>query len=56
LSRGAVGEFLGEVRPTPVRRVGVVGFGESGDPRGLYAKRGLDPAGLALRVKKFLEG
>ena len=53
---GAVAEFLGEVRPTPVRRLGVVGFGESGDPRSLYAKHGLDPAGLALSVTTFLEG
>jgi len=32
----------------------VQGFGESGDPKGLYAKHGLDPAGIAAGVKKFL--
>ena len=29
-------------------------FGESGDAKGLYAKHGLDPAGIAASVKKFL--
>jgi transketolase len=51
---GAVAETLAEVLPTPLRRLGVVGFGESGDPKGLYAKHGLDPAGIAASVKKFL--
>ncbi len=51
---GAVAETLGEVLPTPVKRLGVIGFGESGDPRGLYAKHGLDPSGIAGSVKKFL--
>jgi transketolase len=51
---GAVAEALGEVRPTPVRRLGVTGFGESGDAKGLYAKHGLDPAGIAASVRKFL--
>ena len=36
------------------KRLGVVGFGESGDPKGLYAKHGLDPAGIATSVRKFL--
>jgi hypothetical protein len=31
-----------------------VGFGESGDPKGLYAKYGLDPAGIARSCLKFL--
>jgi transketolase len=53
---GAVAEALSEGRPTPLRRLGVTGFGESGDPRGLYVKHGLDPAGIALSVKKFLGG
>jgi len=39
----AVAELLGEVMPTPVKRLGVTGFGESGDAKGLYAKHGLDP-------------
>lgn len=51
---GAVAELLSEVLPTPVRRLGVVGFGESGDPKALYAKHGLDPAGIATSVRKFL--
>jgi len=51
---GAVAETLAEVLPTPVKRLGVTGFGESGDPKGLYAKHGLDPAGIAAGVKKFL--
>ena len=51
---GAVAEALGEVMPTPLKRLGVQGFGESGDPKGLYAKHGLDPAGVAASVRKFL--
>ncbi|MGH7326326.1 MAG: transketolase family protein [Candidatus Rokuibacteriota bacterium] len=51
---GAVAEFLSEVLPTPLMRLGVRGFGESGDPKGLYAKHGLDPAGIAGSVRKFL--
>ena len=33
---------------------GVQGFGESGDAKGLSAKHGLDPAGIAGSVRKFL--
>jgi transketolase len=51
---GAVAEFLSEVQPTPLRRIGTRTFGESGDPRGLYAKFGFDPDGIAQSVKKFL--
>src|SRR5262245_961055 len=51
---GAVAELLSEVLPTPLKRLGVHGFGESGDPKGLYAKHGLDPAGIATSVRKFL--
>ncbi|HEX6211052.1 MAG TPA: transketolase C-terminal domain-containing protein, partial [Methylomirabilota bacterium] len=51
---GAVAETLAELLPTPVKRLGVSGFGESGDARGLYAKHGLDPAGIAGSVAKFL--
>ena len=50
----AVAETLSEVMPIEVRRLGVQGFGESGDPKGLYAKHGLDPAGIATSVRKFL--
>jgi transketolase len=51
---GAVAELLGEVMPTPLKRLGVTTFGESGDPKGLYAKHGLDPDGIAGSVRKFL--
>lgn len=51
---GAVAETLAEVLPTPLKRLGVQGFGESGDAKGLYAKHGLDPAGIAESVRKFL--
>jgi len=51
---GAVAELLSEVLPTPLKRLGVVGFGESGDPKGLYAKYGLDPDGIARSTTKFL--
>src|SRR2546430_72937 len=43
-----------EVLPMPLKRLGVTGFGESGDPKGLYAKHGLDPAGLEASIRKFL--
>ena len=51
---GAVSELLAEVHPTPVKRLGIQGFGESGDSKGLYAKHGLDPDGIARSVMKFL--
>ena len=51
---GAVAEVLGELLPTPLKRLGVRGFGESGDYKGLYAKHGLDAAGIASSVRKFL--
>lgn len=50
----AVAELLAEALPTPLRRLGVRGFGESGDAPGLYAKHGLDPAGIAAHVRAFL--
>jgi transketolase len=51
---GAVAELLGEVQPTPIKRIGVTTFGESGDMKGLYAKHGLDADGIARTVLKFL--
>ena len=51
---GAVAECLGEMLPTPLKRLGTHGFGESGDLKGLYARHGLDPAGIAESVRKFL--
>jgi transketolase len=50
----AVAELLGEVMPTPLKRIAVATFGESGDAKGLYARHGLDPAGIAGTVRKFL--
>jgi transketolase len=41
----ATAELLCEQMPTPLRRIGIHGFGESGDPKGLYAKHGLDVDG-----------
>jgi transketolase len=51
---GAVAEALGDLLPTRLRRLGVRGFGESGDPKGLYARHGLDPDGIAASVRAFL--
>lgn len=51
---GAVAELLSEVLPTPLKRLGVNGFGESGEPKALYAKHGLDAGGIATSVRKFL--
>jgi len=50
----AVAELLSEVMPTPLKRLAIATFGESGDPKGLYAKHGLDPDGIARSVLKFL--
>jgi transketolase len=50
----AVAELLSEVMPTPLKRIAVTTFGESGDAAGLYAKHGLDPGGIARSVLKFL--
>ncbi|MBM3220330.1 MAG: transketolase family protein [Candidatus Rokubacteria bacterium] len=51
---GAVSEALCEALPTAMKRLGVQGFGESGDPKGLYVKHGLDATGIARSVRKFL--
>ena len=50
----AVAELLGELLPTPLKRIGVTTFGESGDMKGLYVKHGLDADGIARTVLKFL--
>jgi transketolase len=52
----AVAELLGERLPTPLKRIGVTTFGESGDLKGLYAKHGLDAHGITRTVLKFLAG
>jgi transketolase len=46
--------MLAELMPTPLKRIGVTTFGESGDMKGLYAKHGLDAAGITAAVRKFL--
>lgn len=50
----AVAELLGELLPTPLKRIGVTTFGESGDMKGLYAKHGLDADGITRTVLKLL--
>jgi len=50
----AVAELLSEVMPTPLKRVAVTTFGESGDAASLYAKHGLDQPGITHAVRKFL--
>lgn len=49
----AVTEALGETG-IPVRRHGVRDFGESGTGEALYAKHGLDAAGIAAQVRAFV--
>ncbi len=49
---GAVAEVTAQHHPARVLRIGVQDeFGESGDPKALYAKHGLDTAGIARRVR-----
>jgi transketolase len=50
---GAVCESLAERRPTPVLRLGVRGFGESGDPDELYDKFGLSARRIAESTAGF---
>jgi transketolase len=51
---GAVCEVLAERRPTPVLRLGVRGFGESGDPAELYDRFGLSAKKIAEATAGFL--
>jgi len=51
----AVCEALAETTPVPVHRVGVRGFGESGEPEDLFAKHHLDGAGIYAEAKGFVE-
>lgn len=52
----AVCEALAEHRPAPVRRIAVRdAFGESGEGEELYAKFGLDPAGIRRSVTAFVK-
>lgn len=50
---GAVCESLAASRPTPVRRIGVEGFGESGDPDELYDRFGLSARRVAEATAAF---
>jgi transketolase len=52
---GAVCEALTERRPAPVLRLGVRGFGESGDPAELYDRFGLSAQRIAQAVAGFCE-
>jgi transketolase len=51
----AIAEFLGEILPTKMLRIGVKGvFGESGSYEELLKKHGLDAGGMARTIGKFL--
>ncbi len=50
---GAVCEVLAERCPVPVLRIGVRGFGESGDPKELYEKFGLSASKIAGATAGF---
>ena len=52
---GAVCEALAEVHPVPVLRIGVNGFGESGDPKELYDRFGLSAQRIAQSTAGFCE-
>jgi transketolase len=53
---GAVSEFLGEARPTPIRRIGLPDrFAESGSPAELYEKYGFTGKALAAKAKEFIK-
>lgn len=52
---GAVCEALAETHPAPVLRLGVNGFGESGDPDELYERFGLSGARIAQAAAGFCE-
>lgn len=50
----AVAEALAETAPSPMRRVGVRQFGESGNYYDLIAKLGIDSAGIVKAVQELL--
>lgn len=50
---GAVAEVVAEHAPTRVRRHGVLEFGESGTPEGLYEKHKLDAKGIESVARDF---
>ncbi len=51
---GAVAEALSETRDVAIRIHGVHGYGESGSGAALYAKHGLDAAGIARVARDFV--
>ncbi len=52
---GAVAEWVAEHAPCRVVRHGVQDeFGESGEPAELYAKHGLDAAGIVAKAQQIL--
>lgn len=52
---GAVAEALADRRPTPVLRLGVRGFGESGDQKELYDRFGISGERIAQATAGFCE-
>jgi transketolase len=52
---GAVCEALAERHPAPVLRLGIHGFGESGDPAELYERFGISSRQIAIQAASFLE-
>jgi transketolase len=52
---GAVAELLSEAMPVPLKRLGMLGFGESGTQEALYEKYGFTAGGIKTTVKKFLQ-
>jgi transketolase len=54
---GAVAEVLAgrDGGTAPLRRIGMTTFGESGTPKELYEKYGLDAEGIARSTRSFLE-
>jgi len=52
---GAVCEALAERQPAPVLRLGIRGFGESGDPAELYERFGISARRIAIQAASFLE-
>lgn len=52
---GAVCESVTSSYPVPVLRIGIRGFGESGDPEELYERHGISASKLAASVASFCE-
>jgi transketolase len=52
----AVAEALGEHHPTPLKRIGVTQFGESGKYADLIGKLGLDARSIVTMAQSFVAG